>query len=177
MNTGPRIWVGCLSCYTGGDLVGHWFDALDGDEITIGQVHAGHVVEEWSPHEELWVLDHDGFDGALKGECSPAEAARVAGFLAMLGDLSDDGRDAFAAYVDDDGTRGFDEETLKSFRDAYITTVEYAWHYAFELAQESGVDLQVWPYSCIDWRHAAREMDGVWFVETRHNKVHVFRNV
>ncbi|WP_144882177.1 antirestriction protein ArdA [Microbacterium paraoxydans] len=40
-DTTPRIWVGCLAHYNAGRRVGEWFDAIDGDEITLADVHRG----------------------------------------------------------------------------------------------------------------------------------------
>ena len=77
----PKVWIGCLACYGGGDLVGEWFDAADCptampefDERVkkVGDYHAG------EGHEELWVMDFEDFGGFITGECSPSDAKRVA---------------------------------------------------------------------------------------------------
>ena len=30
----PRVFIACLRCYNDGALIGHWFDAIDADEVT-----------------------------------------------------------------------------------------------------------------------------------------------
>lgn len=40
-DTTARIWVGCLACHNAGRLVGEWFDAIDGDTLTVADVHRG----------------------------------------------------------------------------------------------------------------------------------------
>lgn len=30
-DTTPRVWLGCLSCYANGRLVGDWYDAIEAD--------------------------------------------------------------------------------------------------------------------------------------------------
>lgn len=66
----PRAWVGCLGCYNGGRLIGEWLDA-DGleDADTLAAICTR------PDHEELWCMDLENIPG---GECSPAEAARMA---------------------------------------------------------------------------------------------------
>ena len=66
----PRAWVGCLACYNAGNLVGEWLDAdslEDPDTLE--------AICTRPDHEELWCMDLDNIPG---GECSPAEAARLA---------------------------------------------------------------------------------------------------
>lgn len=66
----PRAWVGCLGCYNEGTLAGEWLDA---DELEDKDTLAAICTRP--DHEELWCMDLDNIPG---GECSPAEAARLA---------------------------------------------------------------------------------------------------
>lgn len=52
----PAVWIGCLACYNEGVLNGQWFPAQFADQVTLGDLHRNPT-----DHEELWVLDIDGF--------------------------------------------------------------------------------------------------------------------
>lgn len=68
----PQIWVGCLACYNDGRLVGDWFDAIDGDDITPEDVHNGVSTPVGEAHDELWCFDHDCMP--MSGEIAPSDA-------------------------------------------------------------------------------------------------------
>ena len=84
-DTTPRIWVGCLACYNSARLVGAWFAAIEGDDITLADVHGGsqHVRPGC---EEIWVMDHENLP--FRGECSPHDAAQLARFSPLIRGVS-----------------------------------------------------------------------------------------
>lgn len=65
----PAVWIGCLACYNGGNLVGRWFPTEEAGEVTPEDLHSGPTA-----HEELWCLDFEGFP-AHTGEMSPHTAS------------------------------------------------------------------------------------------------------
>lgn len=65
----PRVWIGCLACYNGGELVGAWYDAIDAGDVLPVDLHGCPTT-----HEELWVMDHENMP--VRGELDPATAAR-----------------------------------------------------------------------------------------------------
>lgn len=67
--TRPRVWIGCLSCYNEGRLVGEWVDATNAGDLTPNDLHGIPTT-----HEELWVFDLEGFPSGT-GEMSPTAAA------------------------------------------------------------------------------------------------------
>lgn len=69
-NTTPRAWIGCLSCYNAGHLVGEWYDATEAAEVTPADVHGGDPVDESC--EELWCFDHENIP--VRGELDPMVA-------------------------------------------------------------------------------------------------------
>lgn len=129
----PQVWIGCLACYNAGRLVGDWFPAIEADETSTRTVHAtaGYTGPLVETHEELWVMDHEGFSGLLTGECSPAEATRLAEILEDVRDPA-----AFAAYVDHVGDL---EDALETFEDAYRGTFESERAFAEELVDDLGI--------------------------------------
>ena len=67
-----QAWVGCLSCYNNGHLVGVWIDAIDADTVTVADLHKGLEKRPYMQFcEELWCLDHEVPE---RGEISPARA-------------------------------------------------------------------------------------------------------
>jgi antirestriction protein len=118
-----QVWVGCLGCYNGGDLIGEWFPAADAPtevsefnaKVTLGRAQRSHLGEN---HEELWVMDHEGFEGLIDGEFSPSEGVRIDAILDELGDEAA----AYGAWrslsrsTNDIG----DEDDIQEFRDKYL---------------------------------------------------------
>ena len=127
----PKAWVGCLACYNAGTLRGAWVNAIDAGEF---------VPCEGRGHEEFWVMDHEGFDGFLTGECSPAQAQRIAERMLEWADC---------------GIEGFDPD-VGSYQGEWDSAQEFAQ----DLAESCGdIDREAkWPYTCIDWEAAAREL-------------------
>ena len=67
----PRVWIGCLSCYNEGRLIGEWFDAATADQVTLADVHGAH---SWaSARDVLWVFDYENIP--VRGEMDPLTAA------------------------------------------------------------------------------------------------------
>ena len=88
----PRVWIGCLACYNEGELVGHWYDAVDADRVMPEDLHG--VPTD---HEEMWCLDHENMPG---GEMDPMTAAR---WGALIEAEHPQWRGAFLAWLDDQG--------------------------------------------------------------------------
>jgi len=134
--------------------VGDWFDAIDcptdmeGDdgwnkryaEATRVHVGYGHFTGVEAPHEELWVMDHEGFQGLLTGECSPMEAQALAEILERVPEHQ---RGAFGAYVADHvgldyASRDWDS-TLSDFEEAYAGEWDSEREFAENLADDIGL--------------------------------------
>ena len=159
----PEVWVGCLACYNAGRLVGQWYEAAEAGEVTPEQLHEGKLAQleaadGGSPHEELWVMDHQGFGGLLTGECSPSEAQRLAEVILEL-ERYNLPVEAFAAWHS--GMSGeVDNDAVEAFQDAFAGIYDSEEDFAQQFAEDIGAipDNLPWPLSCIDWEHAAREL-------------------
>jgi antirestriction protein len=92
--TDARVWIGCLSCYNSGRLVGEWYPAEIADDITPDALHVDAGTIARVSCEELWVMDHEGLP--IEGECSPAEAAEWGRLLAEVDEWQ---RPALLAWV------------------------------------------------------------------------------
>lgn len=169
-----RVWVGCLACYNDGRLVGEWFDAdscpQDMEEFDASfKRHEGapsvHGIQ-LNPHEELWVMDHE--NSPVDGEYSPMDAAQYAEWLEGVDDPS-----ILKAWLSNGNE--FNADTAEEMNEAYAGTFDSDSDFAQNMADELGLmkDDMPWPYTCIDWDHAARElMYDYW--EDNH---HYFRNM
>ncbi|MGP3686224.1 antirestriction protein ArdA [Streptomyces sp. IBSNAI002] len=168
----PRVWIGCLSCYNGGRLVGDWYEADTAALVTPDDLHG-----RPTSHEELWVFDHEGFLGAIECECSPDEAAEIA---EALSELTDDESEAFAAWFPVYAERGERSEWVAKFRDCYRgfhdSEADFAREWFEETSDPEEVErLAVWPYRDIDWERASHELfTGGFSAEDARGGVHVF---
>ena len=156
----PEVWVGCLACYNAGRLIGQWYEATETGEVMPEQLHEGKLAQleardGGSPHEELWVMDHQGFGGLLTGECSPMEAQRLA---EVIGELEDANLpvEAFAAWLQGEANSG----AVSDFRDVFEGIYPTEEEFAQQLADDLGAipDDVAWPLTCIDWEQATREL-------------------
>lgn len=140
-STKPAVWVGCLACYNGGDLVGRWVDGVEADTVTVESLHTEHKVtpHPLDMHEELWCMDHEGFGGLLTGECAPVDAQRLA--EAIRG-IEADGHPvaAVAAWLSDTGETlsEWDGPTAQAFEDAYAGEWDDIEAYAADYIESTG---------------------------------------
>lgn len=176
--TEPRVWVGCLACYNAGRLVGDWFEGTEAGDVVAADLTSLAYEDdderaEHLTHEELWVFDHEGYGGLLSGECSPAEAQRLAELLEALDDHE---RAPFVVWVSDGCG---DADDVERFQDAYRGEWDTFEQYADQLAEDCGVfagvpeDMQ--PYIAIDRWARDLLLGGDYFeVSTGRGTVWVF---
>lgn len=168
----PTVWIGCLACYNACRLVGEWYDADTADLVTPEDLH-GRPTQ----HEELWVMDHEDFCGALEGECSPSEAAEIA---EALSELTHDEAAAFSVWVREWGEPENRSNWVDRFRSEYRGFHQSEGHFAQDWASdtcelEDRVRMTTWPYNAIDWDYAAAELfSGGFQSEEVSGGVHVF---
>lgn len=185
----PRVWIGCLGCYSGGRLVGAWVDATEAEDMSEdfdahngGEVWGNEFDDEQrrahlaEAHEEFWCMDHENFGPALTGECSPAEAARIAGALLSVDTVP---AEAVAAYIGNCGAEYVDWDALPAdVEEAYAGEWESLEDYVEELLQETGEldsipeDLRSY-FNMAAYARDLRLGGDVWTAETSGG-VHVF---
>jgi antirestriction protein len=133
-------------------------------------------------HEELWCLDHDGFGGLLRGECSPSVAQRVA---QTIDAIAADGYDvsAVVAWRDTYGTdvEQWDRPTREAFEDAYAGEHESPQDWAWSFLDDTGMlaELPGWVDQSAVVESWCRDafLDGMTAVPTGDGTVYVFRSV
>jgi Antirestriction protein (ArdA) len=170
------VWVGCLGCYNNSNLNGVWVDARDAADLeaiglakieTVGDYTAPRCVRCFG--DEFWVFDTDTNVSAFRSEMSPSEAAELA---RGLDDAINAGHDveALNAWMNWSGVK--DLSDLSEFEDSYQGhheggLVEFAQELAAELYGKELSEAR-WPFSCIDWEHAARELSYDYYEEGGH---------
>ncbi len=111
-----RIWVGCLACYNAGVLIGEWIDVTETaeDELTPELIHGRDTS-----HEELWVMDHEGFEGLIDGEGNVSTFYRAAAFLDEA-EASYVNVSALVAWLKFEGLDWSGGGVIEQFQDAYV---------------------------------------------------------
>lgn len=183
-----RVWIGCLGCYNGGSLEGKWFDAEDcptmmeewdeafhDTEARVFRLPGMHFAEG---HEELWVMDHEGFGALIQGECSPMTAREIA---EAVSDLDEDELRAFGPWFRESSWSKVDDATVADFRDNFRGIHEKASHYAQDFAEEifheTFANLPDPIKYAIDWEQCDEYMQSEGYYTTitlSHNEVAVF---
>lgn len=170
-----KVWVGCLGCYNAGVLRGEWVDAIEAGDVTPATLNTAngltnnvgyHLAEA---HEELWVMDFEGFDGLLTGECSPSEAQKIAEKIEEL-ESEDLPVAAFAAWANNYHDPVY-ELDIDGFRDSYRGEWGSVREYVEDWAESTGlfsvfdrfgerVDVPSQLEQYFDWDSYTRDMES-----------------
>lgn len=185
-----KVWIGCLACYNGGDLIGRWvnadacpqdvteFDSLMEsampDNAKCCALPADHRTEG---HEELWIFDTDEAPHAsLAREMGVTEAAEIGERISELENEGID-PDVFAAWANHVG-EGFLTADASDFEEAFCGEWSSREDYAMDLAEDLGAmpKEHSWPASYIDWESAARDLFMDYFDIDSPRGIYVFRS-
>ena len=134
-DTTPRAWVGCLSCYNEGRLVGDWFNAEIADEVTTYDVHGAHSRDD--SHDELWCFDHENIP--VRGEMDPLTAGAWGRCLAEVDEYF---RPALCAWVESGdyvAEGNTDLPSISDFEERYQGHWANLQEYAENLADDIGL--------------------------------------
>jgi antirestriction protein len=137
----PRVWIGCLAAYNGGDLHGRWVDADDVDELERVRAEIIRTSPAWrrGEHaEEHAIMDYEGF-GPLRGMLGEWASFEI---VAAVAQAIERHGPAFIGYVDA-CERALDQDVASQFAEAYQgewdSERDYAEHYIGEVGL-AGVD-------------------------------------
>lgn len=167
----PRVWVGCLSCYNEGELVGHWYDAAEAADVLPCDLHG--VPTD---HEEMWVMDHEGLP--VRGELDPFTAARWGALIEAEVPMW---REAYLAWLDDQHiTDPADAPTADRFSEILMgewpSFTDFAEMIVADLGMLDGVPTEVATY--FDMSAFARDLAYDYVVlDSPHGTVWVYQNV
>lgn len=151
--TRPRVWIGCLSCYNEGRLIGEWYPAKEAGEVAPEDIH-----HKETSHEEIWCFDIEGFPSGT-GEMSPTAAQAWGELYDEVGETQ---WPALLAWVET-GCHVVDADDLTSvsdFEDAYQGEWDSFDDYATQLAEDVGLT-DDWPEEAqryFDWNAWTRDL-------------------
>ena len=177
----PRIYVACLAAYNSGHLHGRWIDLTESTDDTLIHEQIAEMLAE-SPvgeeAEEFEIHDTDNLPSWVTDVDQAVELAEV------LEEISPHDWPAYFAFC-----RNWDEvQTADDFTEAFAGIHSSAEDYAMQLAEDcagSREELEMqsrWPFNCIDWEQAARELEiggDIWvsdYLESEGGYA-VFRNI
>ena len=169
MNT--QIYVGTYAKYNNGILNGEWLDIADyssAEEIVQAMLEL-HEDEE-DPELMLQDIEDDAQALGVSESMSPEDWEEVYEALKAVKDshLELEAIKAYASNTGEKITPSLVEEAEEAYQGQYDSDEDFAQELAEELGYIDGN--ASWPYTCIDWEWAARElmydyfeMDGYYF--------------
>jgi len=156
--TATKIYVGTFAKYNNGNLSGEWLELSDYSDIN-EFLDACAELHEDEEDPEFMFQDWEGPDFGMISESS------VEPELFELLVLDEDELEMLEAWVSNGNGPDID-----SARDAYQGKYDSDEDFAQEMAEQLGyLDRNVsWPYTCIDWEWAARELMYDYFESNGH---------
>lgn len=161
ISTDPRLFVGTYHKYNSGNLGGgKWLTLTDYDNQA-DFLTACRELHNDETDPELMFPDYEGFPKALYSESDCSEVWEYIEFC-QSSDLEQDVIDAGITL----------DIPLDKIEEAYYGQYDNAERFAEQLAEDIGAIKEecAWPYTCIDWEQAARELmqdfneeDGYYF--------------
>lgn len=159
-----KIYVGTYAKYNNGSIAGKWLDLSDYDNIdefyeACAELHN----DEDDP--EFMFQDWEGIPESLISESWLSD-----NFFDLRDTVGEYEEEAFYAYCNHMGHDLSTEDAQKiynDFQEAYQGQYDSDEDFAQTLADELGyMKLNMgWPYTCIDWEYAAREIMYDYFSE------------
>jgi antirestriction protein len=143
-----KVYVGTYAKYNDGSIAGEWLtlsDYVDAEDFLIAcqELHQ----DEHDP--EFMFQDIDGEHFGMISESSIDDD-----LWELINTLDDDEAEIYAAY-----RKNFDgswNECQDKYVGQFKDDKDFAWEWA-EMNGDINKDVQ-WPYSCIDWEDAARDL-------------------
>jgi antirestriction protein len=143
-----KIYVSTYAKYNAGNLAGAWLtltDYIDAQDFLAACYNLHN--DEIDP--ELMFQDFDDVHKNYRNECVDLIA-----LYEYVNACNDNNKDIIDAGLDC-------EIPLDSILDAYIGTYDSDIDFAYDMADQCGyltLEANAWPYNCIDWHKAAREL-------------------
>lgn len=162
INTTPRLFVTDYASYNAGEQfkAGAWYDLDAYSDINelmeaIEDNYISVYAENFDFSElELMVTDFEGFPEDLYSEGFDSKTISQ---IIELAQLDDEQREITEAFIDCFG--GDLQQALNNYKDAYVGQYNSDEDFAEEMAEQMGYETPSgWPYNCIDWERAARDL-------------------
>lgn len=153
-----NIYVGTYAKYSNGSIAGEWIEVTPDYDLLMEQIKELHSDEE---DPEIMIQDYDIEDSGLqtifKDLGETPDLKEVCNALELL---QDEDTGMIAAYIDCIGASDSIEDTIKAANDNFYGQYDSDEDFAQETAEQCGMIERnlSWPYTCIDWTYAAREL-------------------
>lgn len=121
------------------------------------------LSDEFKPSAEEWAIhDHEGFAGLITSEWPDLDD--VAAIAEILGEDDDDKRRGLLWLVNDRGYSIADaiakaDEVRTYQADVHDLAADYAQELAADCIEDFAERSSQWPFNCIDWEQAGRELE------------------
>jgi len=167
--------VASLSDYNAGRLHGRWIDATQDREAIFDEIQAMLAESPEAIAEEFAIHDFDDFGGIRLGEWEDVDhvcelaAALVAHGLAFA---------AWYASADVEAATSLAEQFQEAYCGEWESLGDYAEELATDIGEVAGTQLAMWPFTCIDWERAGRELEfagDIWSADASLGRVWIFR--
>jgi antirestriction protein len=173
MTTETKIYVGTFAKYNAGSISGEWLTLQDyssADEFfeAMAELHS----DEEDP--EYMIQDKEGFLSDSIGESLSIQELEDIFEAIEAVESSHLDADVIQAYIDNIGG-DIDSSTIADAEEAYQGEFKSDEDFAEEMAEQLGYmnEAKGWPFNCIDWEWAARELMYDYF----ESGGHYFRNL
>jgi antirestriction protein len=164
---GARVYVGTYHKYNEGSLAGEWLDLGDySDEGEFLAACAELHEDEEDPEFMFQDIEYGNVPESLIGESWVSDELWA---LAEAVDNSHLEPEIIAAYANHVGG-DFDSSAVSDAEEAYQGEFDSDEDFAREMAEQTGSlkENESWPYYCIDWEWAARELMYDYFAASGH---------
>jgi antirestriction protein len=143
-----KIYVGTYAKYNSGSIAGAWLTLSDynGAQDFLAACYNLHNDES---DPELMFQDFDDIHKSYQNE-----SVELSAVYEYVNACNDNNKDIINAGLDC-------EIPLDSVMGAYIGTYDSDSDFAYDMAEQCGyltLEANAWPYNCIDWYKAAREL-------------------
>lgn len=169
----PRCYAACMTCFTHGELVGRWVDAVDAADVLPVDLHG--VPTD---HEELWVMDTEHMP-VIPG--SPEmNLTTAAQWGRLIESINAHWRPAYIAWIEDQWIKNPDDAPSRDeFFDFFAGEYSDFEAYADEIVRDTGMLVGVPDNDAtyFDLERFARDLEMDYTViDTPEYNVWVYRN-
>lgn len=162
----PRIYVGTYHKYNSGSIAGAWLDLEDYSDREEFDAACRELHQDESDPELMFQDWEDIPEGRV------SESHLDEGVWDWL-ELDEDDREMLAAWFE--LGRGDDiEEAREAFQGVWDTERDFAENLADDIGAIN--DNASWPYTCIDWERATRELMYDYSSTRRDKGLYIFRD-
>ena len=184
--SGPAVYMGFWGCYNDSDLYGAWLnltEAKTADHINgLIQLLRLAAPPKHNHNTEEWMIQ-DSQDLPSEFRTENPDLKKLETYLETIEEIAEDDLEAFKVFNDNFGETQSADDFIDAFGGYWDSIEDYAMQLAedCEGSKEESELASRWPYNCIDWERAARELEiggDIWSSKYIDGKGYaIFRNI